>query len=282
MARPLRIEFAGALYHVTSRGDRREAIFEDDTDRETFLAVLAAVVDRYNWICYAYCLMTDHYHLLVETVEGNLSKGMRQLNGVYTQASNRRHGRVGHLFQGRFKGILVDKDAYLLELSRYVVLNPVRAKMVRSPERWRWSSYRTMIGEAPVPGWLAADGLLSQFAVRRAVARRRYQKFVLDGLGKGIWDGLRQQIYLGDDAFVEKMLAKAKIRGDAATVPHAQRRRPVPPLADIAARHKGRNAAILAAYATGVYSYREIAEHFGVHLATVGRVVRGASAQRGA
>ena len=124
MARPLRIEFVGALYHVTSRGDRREAIYEDDEDCAAFLGILGEVVRRFNWVCHAYCLMTNHYHLVIETVEGNLSQGMRQLNGVYTQASNRRHQRVGHLFQGRFKGILVDEDAYLTELSRYVFLNP--------------------------------------------------------------------------------------------------------------------------------------------------------------
>ena len=154
MARPLRIEFAGALYHITSRGDRREAIYDDDVDREVFVGVLAEAIERYNWVCHGFCLMTNHYHLLIETVEGNLSQGMRHLNGVYTQASNRRHKRNGHLFQGRFKGILVDKDAYLLELSRYVVLNPVRASMVDSPEKWHWSSYKMMIGYAPVPKWL--------------------------------------------------------------------------------------------------------------------------------
>jgi len=173
MARPLRIEFAGALYHLTARGDRREAIYEDDGDRERFLDVLAEVVDRYNWVCYAFCLMTNHYHLVVETIEGNLSRGMRHLNGVYTQASNRRHGRAGHLFQGRFKGILVDRDAYLLELSRYVVLNPVRAGMVDEPGQWPWSSYRAMIGTAPIPDWLSVDGLLRQFGQDRKQARRQ-------------------------------------------------------------------------------------------------------------
>jgi len=276
MARPLRIEFAGALYHITSRGDRREAIYENDEDREAFLGVLAEVVERYNWICHAFCLMTNHYHLVIETVEGNLSQGMRQLNGVYTQVSNRRHSRVGHLFQGRFKGILVDKDAYLPELSRYVVLNPVRAGMVDTPAQWRWSSYRAMVGQAPVPKWLAVDGLLSQFGAVRQEARQHYQRFISDGVGQGIWEGLRQQIYLGGEAFVERMQAEAKINGDALTVPQAQRRPPAPSLADIAARHRGRNAAIVAAYATGAYSYREIAEHFCVHLATVGRIVRTA------
>jgi len=279
MARPLRIEFAGALYHVTSRGDRREAIYEDDEDRETFLNLLAEVVDRFNWLCHAYCLMTNHYHLVIETVEGNLSKGMRQLNGVYTQASNRRHHRVGHLFQGRFKGILVEKDAYLLQLTRYVVLNPVRAGMVPSPEQWPWSSYRAMTGMVHPPEWLAVDALLSQFGSDRDEARQYYQRFVLDSVGQRIWEGLRQQIYLGGDVFVERMLAMAKIEGDALSVPQAQRRPPAPSIADIAARHEGRNAAIVAAYATGAYSYREIAAHFGIHLATVGRIVRNTMQQ---
>ena len=276
MARPLRIEFAGALYHITSRGDRREAIYDDDEDREAFLNVLAEVVDRYNWFCHAFCLMTNHYHLVVETAEGNLSRGMRQLNGVYTQATNRRHNRVGHLFQGRFKGILVDQDAYLLELSRYVVLNPLRAGMVDLPEQWPWSSYRAMIGVAPVPQWLAVDGLLSQFGIDRAEAQQRYRRFVLDGVGQRIWGGLRQQIYLGDERFVERMQAKAKIEGDVLSVPQAQRRPPAPSLMDIVARHEARNDAIVAAYATGAYSYREIAEHFNIHLGTVGRIVRKA------
>jgi REP element-mobilizing transposase RayT len=142
MARPLRLEFAGATYHVTARGDGREDIYLSDADRRLFLAVLGSVAERFNWTIHAYCLMSNHYHLLVETPEGNLSKGMRQLNGVYTQDFNRTHHRVGHVFQGRYKAILVEKEAYLLELVRYVVLNPVRAGMVRTPGEWPWSSYR--------------------------------------------------------------------------------------------------------------------------------------------
>lgn len=142
MSRPLRIEFPDALYHVTARGDRRENIFEDDVDRRVFLDTFSQVVTQFNWLCYAWCLMGNHYHLLIQTPDGNLSSGMRQLNGVYTQASNRRHQRVGHVFQGRFKAILVDSDAYLLELARYVVLNPVRAGMVEGAQDWPWSSCR--------------------------------------------------------------------------------------------------------------------------------------------
>ncbi len=167
MARPVRLEFGGALYHVTARGDRREAIYEDDVDREHFLKVLGEVVGQFNWRCHAYCLMSNHYHLLIATPDGNLSKGMRQLNGVFTQWSNRRHHRTGHLFQGRFKAILVDADSYLLELTRYVVLNPVRAHMVDSPAKWPWSSYQAVTGEVASPAWLETDGLLAQFGTRR-------------------------------------------------------------------------------------------------------------------
>ena len=136
MARPLRLEFAGALYHITSRGDGREAIYLSDGDRELYLEVFAEVCEHCNWLCHAYCLMGNHYHLLVETPDANLSKGMRHLNGVYTQRFNRRHQRVGHVFQGRYKAILIQKESYLLEVARYIVLNPVRAGMVKHPESW--------------------------------------------------------------------------------------------------------------------------------------------------
>jgi putative transposase len=275
MARPLRIEFSGALYHVTSRGDRREPIFEDDEDRVEYLKILEEVVKRFNWLCHAYCLMTNHYHLVVETPEGNLSKGMRHLNGMYTQASNRRHGRTGHLFQGRFKGILVDKDSYLLELTRYVVLNPVRAKMVNQPGEYKWSSYRAMVGDEPAPDWLATDGLLLQFSKQRSAARRRYIQYVVDGISKpSIWDSLRQQIYLGDDTFIDRIQCKAKVDGDELSIPQAQRRKPAPALKSISAEHPERDDAIEVAYATGAYSYSEIAKHFGIHQATVGRIIR--------
>ena len=117
MARPLRIEYEGAVYHVTSRGDRREEIYADDEDRRGFLEILGEVVAQMRWLCYAYCLMPNHYHLVIETPEGNLSRGMRQLNGIYTQWSNRRHGRAGHLFQGRYKAIVVDRGGGPVRIS---------------------------------------------------------------------------------------------------------------------------------------------------------------------
>ncbi len=181
MARPIRIEYAGAVYHVTSRGNAKKAIFKQERDREIFLTVLSATVKRYNWLCHAYCLMDNHYHLLIETPDGNLSKGMRQLNGVYTQAFNRCHNKCGHIFQGRYKAIVIDKESYLAELCRYIVLNPVRAKIVSKPEDWQWSSHVITAGLKEAPDFLSVDWLLGFFGMDRIKASRRYQDFVSSG-----------------------------------------------------------------------------------------------------
>lgn len=163
MARPLRLEFAGALYHITARGNRREWIYETDEDRTEFLSLLSEVCQDFNWACHAFCLMGNHYHLLIETPEGNLSRGMRMLNGVYTQRFNRRHRRVGHFFQGRYKAILVEKESYLLELVRYILLNPVRAEMVRISTRLALEGNRMKkTNETEAPGKINID-LLSKF-----------------------------------------------------------------------------------------------------------------------
>ena len=276
MSRPIRIEFPDALYHVTARGDRREDIFEDDQDRQAFLLTLEQVVTQFNWLCYAWCLMDNHYHLLIQTPDGNLSKGMRQLNGVTTQTSNRRHHRVGHLFQGRFKAILVDHNAYLLELSRYIVLNPVRAGMVKTPGDWPWSSYRASAGLAPVAPWLTVDGVLSQFVKRRSLAQQRYAQFVSEGIrADSPWQNLKGQVFLGDDRFVQQMQAKIESRQrNDVQIPAAQRRPRALSLPIIERSAPDRNAAIMTAYATGAYSYQEISTHFGIHFTTVGRIVR--------
>ncbi len=276
MSRPIRIEFPDALYHVTARGDRREDIFYDDQDRQAFLATLEKIISQFNWICYAWCLMDNHYHLLIQTPDGNLSKGMRQLNGVYTQTSNRRHQRVGHLFQGRFKAILVDSDAYLLELARYVVLNPVRAGMVKKPESWAWSSYRASMGLEPAPAWLAEDGLLAMFAKRRSLAQQRYAQFVAEGINANSpWSNLKGQVFLGDEQFVTRMQKYIQNGKDDVQIPIAQRRPQPPPLEEIEKCSPDRNAAIITAHATGGYSYQQIADYFGVHFTTAGRIVRG-------
>lgn len=163
LARPKRILFEGALYHITSRGNERRKIVQSDSDRRLFTRTLGDTVEEHGLILHAWVLMDNHYHLLLETPSPNLSTAMKYLNGVYTQKFNFIHRRVGHLFQGRFKSILVDKSNYLLELCRYIVLNPVRAGMVDHPRKWVWSSYGSMAGLAQVPAWLETKWLLSQF-----------------------------------------------------------------------------------------------------------------------
>ncbi len=276
MSRPLRLEFAGALYHVTSRGDRREDIFVDDEDREAWLLTLSQCCARFHWIVHAWCQMTNHYHLVIETPLANLSAGMRQLNGVYTQAYNRRHARVGHVFQGRFKAILVDRDAYLLELLRYVVLNPVRAGMVAQTHEWPWSSYHAMMGNALAPAWLDCQWSLQQFGVRVSTQRARYEQFVQQGLGRApIWEALKGQIYLGDDAFAEAMQRRLAAEPQRAQreIPRAQRRVVAKSLTYYRDEFLDSKLGMAAAYATGDYTLQQVADAFGVHSATVSRAV---------
>ena len=275
MARPLRIEFPNALYHITSRGNRREDIYLGDNDRNTFLQILAQVCERFNWVCHSYCLMSNHYHLMIETPEANLSQGMRQLNGVYTQSFNRNHRRDGHVFQGRYKAILVQKDSYLLELSRYIVLNPVRAGMVRSAREWPWSSYRSTAGMTPTPDWLRIDWLLSCFAKRKKLAMTRYRGFVSEGKSQASpWKCLRNQIYMGDDAYVGAMLEKVGTDSDLSEIPSTQKRRLAKPIADYLKTAATRNQGINAAYQSGGYSMKAIADHIGLHYSSVSKIIK--------
>jgi putative transposase len=160
VARPLRIQFPGALYHVTARGNGRQAIYWDENDCNSFLGILARAVSRFAWLCHAFCLMGNHYHLLIETPRPNLAQGMRDLNGTYAQDFNNRHGQVGHLFQGRYGAILVQKESHLLELSRYIVRNPVHAGLCAHPADWPWTSYLATAGLHPRPAFLTTDWLL--------------------------------------------------------------------------------------------------------------------------
>jgi len=183
MPRLPRISYPDALYHVMTRGVDRQPIFRWDVDRRDFLDMLRLVVVRFGWLCHAYCLMDNHYHLVLRTPRGNLSPGMQRLNGHYAQRFNRRHKRVGHLFEGRFRAVLVEAEPHLLELCRYVVLNPVRAGACGGPSDWPWSSYAATAGQAPAPPFLSLDGVLSQLGPDRARARARYRTFVADGAG---------------------------------------------------------------------------------------------------
>ncbi len=281
MARPLRLEYAGALYHITSRGDRREDIFESDDDFQMFLEVLGEVCERFNWVCHAYCLMTNHYHLLIETPDGNLSKGMRQLNGVYTQKFNRAHNRVGHVFQGRYKGILVEKQNYLLELCRYIVLNPVRAEMVRSAKDWPWSSYRATSGQVEKPEWLDVNWIIASFGKRRQKAIEGYRSFVKAGKGQpSPWKKLKNQVYLGSDEFVEQILESIRDDKHLSEVPSSQKRAAPKPLQHYEKSSKARDEAIFNAYQSDGYSMQEIGDYFGLHYSRVSRILKAEENKR--
>lgn len=275
MARPLHIEFPGALYHVTSRGDRKEDIYDDDKDRYLFLSLLEKVIKPYNWRCYAYCMMTNYYHLSLKPRAEACPVAGGMLNGIFTQASNRCLTRTGHLFQGRYKAILVEKDAYLLELSRYIVLNPVRARMVKAVSDWSWSIYRATAGLYAMPDWLSANYLLTQFSTQRKNALKYYTQFVDDGLREeSPWKNIKAQIFLGGESFVEEKQSRIRMPSEIIDVPQTQMRPPALPLESIAAQYAKRNEAIAAAYATGCYSYKEISKYFDLHFTTIAKIVR--------
>ena len=236
------------------------------------------MVERFGWVCHAYCLMDNHFHLLIETPRPNLSQGMRQLNGVYTQRFNRRHRRVGHLLQGRFKAILVERDSYLLELARYIVLNPVRAKQVNAAGRYPWSSYRATIGTVRAPDGLTVDWVLDQFATRRAEARARYAAFVAAGVGGNApWPQLKGQVVLGDERFVARLAPRLRAQAATREIPKHQRLLHRPTLTQLFSRIPSkavRNDIMARAYLVYGYTQAEIARTLDLHYATVSRIVR--------
>ena len=292
MARPLRIQYPGAVYHVMSRGHERSRIFGSDRDRRRWLDLLATVADRERWEVHAYCLMTNHYHLLIETPEAGLSAGVHDLNARYAQWFNLRSSRTGHLFEGRFRAVLVQKDSHLLELCRYVVLNPVRAKLARGAGEWPWSSYRATAGLAEPPDWLAVDWTLGQFAKTRRVARAAYRKFVAEGKGvPSPLEAVSSQIYLGDRRFLKEVHRRARIHEDDAEIPLRQRRPSGPTPERIEAvvarewdvdverlrRRRGGEEKIAAIYLVRMLTRMKVADvgkRFGVRSARVSNAVR--------
>ena len=286
MARPLRLEFPGALYHVTARGNGRQPIFMDDADRERFLTALASAVARYHLLCHAYCLMGNHYHALLETPEGNLSRAMRQLNGVYGQGFSRRHERPGHVLQGRFHAQVVDRDAYLREVCRYIVLNPVRAGLVAHPSEWPWSSYRATAGKAPVPAWLTVDWVLSLGdSPARPIAERRFRRFVDAGLTAPVnpLESFSSRLLVGDAAFLSDLRHHAPDAATLAEVPRAQRFALRPALAalfDGVGSRDDRAARCLLAVRDHGYTMKEVAAFLGVHYVTVSRALAQAETPR--
>ena len=283
MARPLRVEFEGAVYHVTSRGNAGAKIFLDDVDRSRFLEVLNDVVGRFGWICHAYCLMGNHYHLLIETPEPNLSRGMQHLNGVYTQWFNRRRSRNGHLVQGRFKSILVEKESYLLELARYIVLNPVRAKMVRAAKDWKWSSYRATSGQADPPEFLAVDWLLSQFGKNRAEAADAYRRFVGEGKGIDIWEELTGSVLMGGNAFVQSLKPLLKDFEANREIRREERLASRPTLQELFAKvtdKPTRNQQIHEAVRKHQYKLKEVGDHLGLNYSTISFIAKRVDAEQ--
>jgi putative transposase len=225
MARPLRIEFPGALYHVTSRGNERRSIFRSDHDRRTFLTLLGQAAKRFRWSITAYVLMTNHFHPVIQTPEPNLSRGMQWLNGTYAAWFNHRHQRVGHLFQGRFHAFLVEQETYFAELLRYVVLNPVRANLAEGPEDFRWSSYRATAGLDAAPEWLDVAAALARMTGDPAGAKTAYREFVLEKVGREdrLWDKVTHAIYLGGEQWTKRMRKLVESRPRSTDHPKPQR-----------------------------------------------------------
>jgi putative transposase len=260
-----------------SRGDRKGNIYIDDRDRRAWLDIAALVCGRFNLVVHAYCQMANHYHLLLETANGNLSQGMRQINGLYTQYFNRRHKLVGHVFQGRYKAILVQRESHLLELARYVVLNPLRACMVESLEDWPWSSHHIVLGTRPAPAWVNRTWLLSQFSGDERGAVQAYSAFVMDGVGKASpLKHAQHQLMLGDASFIEQHRNAVPL-AQLHEVSRAHRRAvAVLTLQEYEAQYPLRAEAMANAYHSTAFTMAQIASHFGVSQRTVSREIRRA------
>ncbi|HEC02280.1 MAG TPA: hypothetical protein ENI81_01985 [Phycisphaerales bacterium] len=203
MARPLRIEYPGAFYHVMNRGHRREPIVSDDRDKQRFMSCLSRMAGRFNVLVHGYCLMTNHYHLILETPEGNLSRALQWLNVSYAGYYNRRHHFAGHLFQGRFKAVLVDSGEYLEALSRYIHLNPVRAEIARRAWEYTWSSCRYFVGSQNPPDWVETNRILAGFGRSKRAAKQSYKSYLSEADVPNPFDDVVGGSLLGTETFVE-------------------------------------------------------------------------------
>ena len=276
MSRPVRIEFPGAHYHVTSKGNREQNAFVDDKDRTAFLNIIESVVAKFGWLVHSYVLMESHYHLVVECPQANLSKGMRQLNGVYTQHYNRRHGQEGPLFQGRFKSILFEAKGYLLPLCRHVELNPVRVGVSAAPHKYRWSSFKAAVGLVKTPGWLHTETRVGLFD-DLADLPQQYRDYVMAGVGaESPLDHRSAQVLLGSTQFVNEMQPillgeKLAKRGPK----KVGRRRSLPALfKNIQDKSRvDRNELICRAHLDHSYTLMEIGSALSLHYTTVSKVI---------
>jgi len=282
MTRPLRIKIPGGLYHIYSRGLDKNAIFRDDKDKEKFLEILHKCNCDYGWKCYAYCLMMNHYHILIETIDGDISRGMRQLNGVYAQYFNWKHDRIGPLYQGRFKAILVDRENYFLELCRYIVLNPVRAGIVQSPQDYHWSSFRTTVGIEKQETCIDRRSILERFSSEKGSEKsaiESYTRFVSDRISED--DSLfeiKGDLILGDRKFVESLKKDIDKYRDNPDFSKYQRYVCRPELEELfdtltVSLKTTRNDAVRKAHIEFGYSAKDIAEFLRIHYSTVCRIL---------
>jgi putative transposase len=235
MARPLRIEFPGASYHITAVGNERRNIFRADRDRRKFLSLLGIVAQRFGWSVTTWTLMSNHYHLIVTTPQPNLSAGMHWLNTSYVVWFNRRYGRTGHLFRGRFRADLIENGLHFAEALRYVVLNPVRAKMVARPEDYRWSSFRAIAGLDPAPEWLDVAAALEYFGGVSPEAQVQYVEFVLIKLhsDESLWDRTINGIFFGSEKWAKDMRKRIDSKLRSSEHPRKQRAVGRPKMHDI-------------------------------------------------
>lgn len=271
MARPLRIQYQGAMYHVISRGNGRMTLFYTEKDWAEFHSFLERVFAKYNWVAHAWCLMGNHYHLLIETPDANMVPGMKQLNQFYSQFFNWKHRRTGSVLQGRYKAYLVEKESQFLENCRYVVNNPVKAGMVDHPSKWPWSSFNATRGLVRAPNFLNTDFLLSHFGSSRRDAQDRYESFVLAGVGEeSPLKHAKGQIFLGSCAFIRKVMGHAGSPELVPDFPRKQRMASRPSLDDlfkeaVNLKKTRRNQNIKLAHETYRYTLREIGSHLNLH-----------------
>jgi REP element-mobilizing transposase RayT len=278
MARPLRIQFPGAMYHIISRGNGRMTIFHNDKDRKKFIEFLERVVKKYNWIIYAYCLMGNHYHMLLETPDANMVPGMKQLNQFYSQFYNWKRRRIGSVFQGRYASWLVEKESKFLDNCRYIVNNPVEAGLAEHPSQWPWSSFRATRGLEEAPSFLETNFLLRHFSSSRKTAQKMYGDFVQAGVGKeSPLKEAKKQIFLGSDSFVAEVMQHTNDNDEFNNVPKAQKRPNRPSLQDLFKDHpdiskKARNLLILTAHDTHGYTQREIGDYLQLYPGYISRI----------
>jgi REP element-mobilizing transposase RayT len=286
MGRPLRIEYPGAFYHVTSRGNEQKDVFKSQKDREKYLEYLESATERYGAMIHAYCLMSNHYHLLLETPGGNLAQIMRHINGAYTNYFNAKRKRSGHLFQGRYKAILVEADDYATELSRYIHLNPVRVGMVSTPEEYRWSSFRSYIGQCCTPQWLKTGFILRSFGKDAKEAGKKYHSFVNDLLEQDYSSPLGRSVaaaILGSEGFIaaieEKYLREKETDRNLPELRKISRRLSLDEIIHAGRSHLGeeRTADKAIIYLCHRYSgarLKEIGERFGVGESAVSQICK--------